>query len=257
LKRKIYLFVVCLMFAKMSFAVTLTQNFDVHIGIFDAAQVVFQYQYDGLHFYTKADINTENLFDTLYPFKGRYESWGRVNNSKVLPENYQTKTQSRHHIRTKKILYNRQGIAYKRISTKDEKRGEAAIVNVPKTADAADLQSVFAELIMQFSKTGSCKLQKEIYDGKKYYRLISEDGETQKRYFDYNKTTYEAHLCSVYLENLKNNNDNILWDVSADKPINLWVKTDEQTKIPVVLEIGIDSTPLGALKVIPTTVEIK
>lgn len=56
---------------------------------------------------------------------------------------------------------------------------------------------------------------------------------------------------------MKDNNDNILWDVSAEKPIWLWIGVDAAADLPYVLEIRIDSTPLGALKVTPKTLEIK
>ena len=64
-------------------------------------------------------------------------------------------------------------------------------------------------------------------------------------------------MCTIYVENLADNNDNILWEVSADKPIKMWVKKDDKTQMPYILEIGIDSTPLGALKVVPIIDEKK
>ena len=59
------------------------------------------------------------------------------------------------------------------------------------------------------------------------------------------------------MKNLKENNDNILWDVSADKPINLWLGVDKTTGLPLIYEIKIDSTPLGELKVMPSNLDVK
>lgn len=98
-------------------------------------------------------------------------------------------------------------------------------------------------------------MTREVYDGKKHYKVIVRDEGTENRYFDLLKRTGNSYKCSIYIENLKNNNDNILWDVSAEKPIYLWIGADVGTKLPFVLEIRIDSTPLGALKVTPRTVE--
>lgn len=128
---------------------------------------------------------------------------------------------------------------------------------MPQSADAADLQTVFAGLIGSFRRTKSCALEREVYDGKKHYRVIARDEGTESRYFELPGRTENAYKCSIYIENLKDNNDNILWDVSAEKPIWLWIGVDAAANLPYVLEIGIDSTPLGALKVTPKTLEIK
>lgn len=237
-------------------AVQLRQEMDARIGIFDAATALLEYEEKGGRYVIGAEVKTANLFDSFYPFTARYASTGRTK-SHFLPELYQTFTQSNSHIRTKKIFYDAAGKAYKRISTKDEKQNTVLIDNVPKNANAADLQTVFAELIGQFRKSGSCMLTREIYDGKKHYRVIVKDLGREKYYAEYLKRTENAAVCSVYIQNLKDNNDNILWDISAEKPINLYIGTDTATKMPYVLEISIDSTPLGALKVTPKSLKIK
>ena len=135
--------------------------------------------------------------------------------------------------------------------TKDEKKNTVPINNVPESADAADLQTVFAELIHNFNQTRRCAMQREVYDGKKHYRVIIRDEGTENRYFDWLKRTENSYKCSFYIENLKENNDNILWDVSADRPIYLWVGVDAKKGVPYVAEIRIEATPLGALTVTP------
>ncbi len=256
--KKIFLFAIaacCI--AGNAAAAGFRQKMDVRIGMFDAAAVVLDYEEKNGKFDISAEVKTANLFDTLYPFTGRYMSSGLTGTKGILPTLYQTYTKSRSHTRTKKIYYDANGIAYKRVSTKDKKQSTAAISDVPKSADAADLQTVFAELIKNFGRDKSCALAREIYDGKKYYKVIAKDEGTESRYFDLLKRTENSYKCSIYIENLKNNNDNILWEVSAEKPIYLWVGVDGKAKLPYVLEIGIDSTPLGALKVTPKTLEIK
>jgi len=255
--KKILLAALLLFAARESAAMVLKQQMNVNIGVFDAASVSLQYDNADNRFYMSATVRTENLFDTLYPFKAIYESKGQRYKDKVIPEIYQTRTQSRNHIRTKKIFYNDKGVAYKRISTKDDKVNESAISGVSKTADAGDLQSVFAEFIQNLADYGHCNLIREIDDGKKHYKFISKDEGMVTRYFEFTKKEEKAHFCSVYVENLKDNNDNILWNVSADKPIKLWVGQDEKTGMPFVFEIGIDSTPLGALKVEPISLDIE
>lgn len=238
------------------------QKMDVSIGVFDAATIVLDYKATPAEYQISAEVKTANFFDTLYPFVGCYSSKGNILKNKgesqgVLPETYQTYTKSRNHVRTKTIRYDDKGYAYQRISTKDDKKNVVPIKDVPQTADAADLQTIFAELIGNFNQTRSCELVREVYDGKKHYRVIAQDEGTENRYFNLLKRTENSYKCSFYIENLKDNNDNILWDVSAETPIYFWIGVEQKSKFPYVLEIRIDSTPLGALKVIPTSLKIK
>jgi len=232
-------------------AASVMQQMDVHIGVFDAAHITFNYYNDKDSYAIDAEIQTTNLFNTLYPFSATYESKGLLIKNKIKPEIYQTQSKTRNHVRGKKIFYNDKGIAYKKTTYKDKKNREAEIVGVSKTADAGDMQTVFAILIQQFAAENNCSLIREVDDGKKHYKVHVTDNGIQKRYFEALLKEEKAHLCTIYIENLADNNDNILWEVSADKPIKLWVMKNEETMMPFILEIGIDSTPLGALKVIP------
>ena len=200
---------------------------------------------------------TQNLFNTLYSFEGRYKSTGKILAHGVWAETYETTSKTRSHLRGKTIFYDKFGKPYQRVSFKDKKQNTVIIDDVPETVDTADLQTVFAELLADFKKTGACGLKREVYDGKKHYNVIVEDKGTFGRYFDFTGKEEKARKCQVYIENLKKNNDNVLWDVTADRPINFWVGTDKNTKMPYILEIGIDSTPLGALKVLLRTLETK
>lgn len=256
--KKILLFLLILVsFKDTAYAVNFSQKMDVKIGVFDAAVVELEYDETDNHYEISADVKTDNFFASVYPFIGKYKSIGLIEKDELLPKVYETYTKSRNHTRTKKIFYDESGKAYKRISTKDDRRNEVEIKNVPKTADVADLQSVFAELISNFQQNKTCILEREVYDGKKHYKVIAKDEGSETRYFEFFRRNEPSYKCVVYIENLKENNDNILWDVSADKPINLWIGWDIKTKMPFVLEISIDSTPLGALKVTPNTLKIK
>ena len=81
--------------------------------------------------------------------------------------------------------------------------------NVPQTADAADLQTVFAELIKKFRAKKSCAMVREVFDRKKHYKVIIKDTGRENRLFEGLNRTENAYKCSIYIENLKNNNDNI------------------------------------------------
>lgn len=239
-------------------AVEILQKMDIKIGVFDAGHMDFWYKdVEENKFMIKTNIKTTNFFGSVYPFVGKYASRGMFDVDKAIASVYENSTESRNHIRTKTILYDEKGVAYLRLSSKDDSKKEFPIKNVPKSADAADLQTIFAELVNKFAKSRRCTLEREVYDGKKHYKAIAEDVGIENRYFDWKKSTVPSYKCSLFIKNLKKNNDNILWDVTAETPINIWLGVDEETNLPYVLEIKIDSTPLGALQVIPSNMNTK
>lgn len=255
--KKLVLFA-CLFWSTGADAGGFTQKMDVEIGVFDAAGITLDYSEKSGRYDINATVTTANLFDTLYPFKGKYQSVGKVlKNGELQPEEYRTSNKTRSHIRRKNVYYDQSGKAYKSVSAKDEREKTYLLDNVPLTADAADLQTVFAELIKNFAAKKRCALVREVFDRKKHYKVIIKDVRREKRHFEGLNRQENAYQCSIYIENLKNNNDNILWDVSADKPIKVWIGYDEKAKMPFLLEIKIDSTPLGELKVSPRTLEFK
>ncbi len=231
-------------------AIGFKQNFNVRVGVFDAATVMIGFEDENNQYQIKAEVKTANFFGGIYPFFGVYKANGRLLNDVVLPLVYETKTETRSNTRTKKILY-QNGRAYKRISSKNGKFNEVEIKNIPSTSDVSDLQTVFAELISNFSKNRDCTITREIYDGKKHYKVIAESRGFENRWFDYLNKNENAYRCSVYIENLRDNNDNVLWDVSAETPINLWLGVDNGKNLPKILEISIDSTPLGGVQITP------
>ena len=257
LMKKVWLLAFFLFLAKDCMAASIMQQMDVRIGIFDAAHIVFNYNNDNARYAIGATVRTANFFNSLYPFSATYESKGSLTENKLKPEVYQTQSKTRNHVRGKTIFYNKDGIAYKKKTFKDKKNKETAILGVSKTADAGDMQTIFAILIQQFASQNTCSLVREVHDGKKHYKVHATDNGLQKRYFDYLQKEEKAHLCTIFIENLADNNDNVLWEVSAEKPIKMWVKKDDKTQMPFILEIGIDSTPLGALRATPVINEKK
>ena len=253
--KKIFLFLCFLFWAKGGFALSAAQHMAVQIGIFDAAEVDLFYTFGETDFDIKADVVTTNVFDTLYPFRANYEAKGQLIKGDVLPSIYTVYSKTRKHVRTKQIFYDDEGKAYKRISAKDKRVKEMKITGVPPTANAADLQSVFATFILFYKENRSCKMVREVYDGKKHYKIFGEDKGQELRFVPFLQSQIRTQACHIYLKNLKDNEDALL-DASADRPIKLWLASDGKTEFPFVVEIGIDSTPLGALKVTPITLDI-
>lgn len=243
--------IICLLGAQEGSAKTFRQEFMVEAGVFDAAKVSIDFNQFDDKYVIATEVQTANVFGSLYPFWAKYEARGSLKKNDVVPLFYLTKTKTRNHQREKKIFYDKNGVAYKRVSKKDDKESQKMINNVPKSSDAADLQSVLAELMIGWRKTKSCNLEREIYDGKKHYKVIVEDKGIENRWFDFLDKKQNTHKCSVYIKNLKENNDNILWDVSADKPINMWIYENKESGFFEIYEINIDKTMVGSIVVYP------
>jgi hypothetical protein len=65
----------------------------------------------------------------LYPFWAKYEARGSLKKNDVVPLFYLTKTKTRNHQREKKIFYDKNGVAYKRVSKKDDKESHKFVVH--------------------------------------------------------------------------------------------------------------------------------
>ena len=256
MNKKVFLFLCFLLWTNGSSALNFKQHMPVQIGVFDAATIDLFYTFDKNSFDIKADVATTHVFEVFYPFLASYEAKGKVVNTDVLPVSYAAYSKTRNHVRINQIFYNDEGQAYKRIYTKDKRKKEKEITDVPLTADVADLQSVFAAFILFYKNKQSCNMGKEIYDGKKHYKISGKDGKTEMRYVDFLQKKVWAHECNITLKNLKDNQDALL-DASVDRTIKLWLGLDDKTEMPFVIEIVVDSTPLGALKVTPVTLDIQ
>ena len=62
----------------------------------------------------------------------------------------------------------------------------------------------------------------------------------------------------MYIQSLDKEDDgDLLWNTTADRPIYFWVLQDGESKLPFLAKIEITSTPLGRLKAYTTEVIIK
>ncbi|MBR5599012.1 MAG: DUF3108 domain-containing protein [Alphaproteobacteria bacterium] len=246
------LLIVCLVWYFSCFnvyGIELKQNFGIKVGVFDAGSVEVKYNSKNGAYVIETKVVTKNFFGKVYPFFAKYEAEGLEVSNGVKPVSYKTETVGRNHKRTKRIFYDKNGRGVKRIATKDGKISQRDIKDMPETADLSDLQSVFAEMIKNILKTGSCSLEREVYDDKKYYKVFIRDEGAENRWFEFLKKNENAYKCSVYIHNLKQNNDNILWDLSADRPINMWFVVDAKREVLEIYEIKIDKTMVGDIVV--------
>lgn len=234
---------------------TLEQKLNVHIGVFDAANATMKYSLDDKSYAFSSVVETAGLFGKLYYFSALYSTKGKIVDNKFITQDYQYTSKSSSHTRTKKLIFDEFGTLYERQSSKDYKKKNVKIDVKKHVHDFNDLQSVFAYLTKQLQESKFCDMKKTVFDGKKTYEIsIQDEGMTD---FQDTDVSYKgkALKCSMVIKRTDNQDDDLLFDTTANRKIYFWVANHEQ--MPFVAKIEIDSTPLGKLKAYTTDVNIK
>ena len=61
----------------------------------------------------------------------------------------------------------------------------------------------------------------------------------------------------MYIDKLEETGDDLLWQLTSDKPVYFWILKDEKTNKPFIARILIEDTPLGQLNVYTTSINVK
>ena len=98
----------------------------------------------------------------------------------------------------------------------------------------------------------------EVFDGKRRFDVIFEDQgrENLSKAEDF-PFEGEAAKCSMYIDKLNSDGDDLLWQLSSDKPIYFWIMKDSASGLPFIAQIKIDDTPLGRLDVKTQKITVK
>ena len=61
----------------------------------------------------------------------------------------------------------------------------------------------------------------------------------------------------MYIDKLGAKGDDLLWELTSDRPIYFWIMTDTQSGRPFIARIIVEDTPLGRLEVYTRKTGIK
>ena len=243
------------LFAFSAQSKTLEQNLNVNIGIFNAASVNMTYSLDNKNYAFSSKVETAGVFSKLYHFNALYSTNGKIVNNKFIAQDYRYTSESSSNIRTKQLVFDNLGKLIERISSKNNKEKKIKITLPEINFDANDLQTVFATLASQISKNNFCAMEKEVFDGKKTYKIsVKDEGKTTLNDKDVNYKG-EALQCSIFIKRTNAEDDDLLFNSTAERPVYVWIGYKQ--KMPFVAKIEIDSTPLGRLKAYTTEVNVK
>ena len=256
-KKAIVAVIISLFLTGNAFAVSVKHHFDATVGIFNAGGADFTYEVDSTKYAVHSHLYTMGLFDALYRFIAKYATSGRIEKNQMKTEHYSYEAQSRFNKRTKKVLYSNDGVPLKSISTKNGKEREKQIKIRDDVNNTTDLQSVFAAMARQYLQTGNCKSVRKVFDSKRRYDVIFQDlgadwleKDERSPYFG------KALKCSMSIDRLKEEGDDLLWKLTSDSPVYFWIMHDKQTDLPFIARVNVGSTPLGEMNVYTTKIEV-
>mgnify|MGYP000763921705 FL=1 len=198
------------------------------------------------------------MFNALYPFKANYATTGKIVNGNFETTGYHYDSQSRFNKRTKELVYDDNGMPLYRISSKNDKTKKVEIEQNADNRDTTDLQTVFAELARQYNNVKFCDSRMQVFDGKRRFDVIFRDeGKERLVANEYSPYGGDAAKCSMYIDKLGAKGDDLLWELSSDRPIYFWLLEDSEKHKPFIARISIDDTPLGRLNVYTNKVTVK
>ena len=237
----------------------LKHDFIVHIGPFDAGRTSFEYNFTPRTYEARSSVETNGLFDLLYPFKAQYLTSGLIRGD----ESFQTKvykyhSQTRSNYRTKEMIYDDKGLPVYRLSSKNDSHRKVDISYDPKNEGTTDLQTVFANIARQYTELRFCDSRMEVFDGKHRFAVVFKDeGDENLTASEISPFGGRAHKCSLYIDKLNNEGDDLLWQITSERPIYFWILEDQTSRLPFIARVNIPDTPLGELNVYTGKITIK
>ncbi len=251
-------FFTCLFWCYDAAAFTVRHDLFVTVGAFDASKTEFTYTLTPDNYQITSSVTTNGFFDTVYPFKAEYHTSGIIKNDNLTTIDYNYTSRSRFNTRTKKVFYNKAGEPISQSSSKNGKSKQRKFDPSPVKADTFDLQTVLAKLTRQYNTLGFCDSQLVVYDGKRSFKVIFKDeGYVNLPPEEHSFYSGETVKCSLQIDKLLNEDDDTLWEFSANKPIYFWIARDKKTNHPFIAKVQIKSTPLGELNAYTSKITIE
>lgn len=247
-----------LLMASSAHAFSVKHDFFVTVGPFDASKTEFTYSLDNNSYQVCSQVSTNGFFDTVYPFKADYRTSGDIINNQMITSDYNYTSQSRFNTRGKQVFYNDQGQPLYQISSKNGKAKKKDFEPSPTPADTFDLQTVLAKLAYQYNQFGFCDSHLAVYDGKRRFDVVFKDlGDDTVSPNEHSFYSGSAAKCSMHITKLLSEDDDSLWEFSANKPVYFWIARDKSSNYPFIARVLIEDTPLGKLTAYTSQITVK
>lgn len=258
MKKSFFISLIAASFSLNAQAYETTHDCTIFLGIFNAGNAQFGYNITPATYNVKSTIQTAGIFGGLYPFSAEYKTTGTIKNDKLTPLSYKSNSKSRFNTRKKEMFY-QDGKPTYRISTKNSSNGKKVeILPPPDNIKTSDLQTTLAQIINQYENVKFCNARLAVFDGKKRFDIVfNDEGEEYLPANEHTSFSGTAHKCSFYADDLGQNYDDLIFQLTPKNPISVWILEDEKTKRPFIAKLEKKSTSLGKLVVYTNKVNIK
>lgn len=229
------------------------------LGPFNASNASFTYNITPQSYLVHTNIQTDGFFSTLYPFTAEYKTTGTIKNNTFNTTSYVSDSKSRFNTRKKEMFYDNNGKPIYRISNKNSSnQKKVEILPPPDNIHTTDLQTVLAEMIVQYTKMGFCNARLHVFDGKKNFDIVFQDeGKENISANEYSPYEGTAAKCSFYADDLGQNHDDLIFQITPDNPFYVWILKDKKNNHPFIAKLEKPSTILGKLTVYTKSIEFK
>ena len=239
-------------------ALAVKHHFTAFIGLFNASTAEFEYDLKPAAYAVRAIVRTYGTFGFLYPFEADYYTGGNIEGDFLETSAYRYTSKSRFNQRSKVMIYDENGLPVYAVSSKNGKEKKKAIEACTDNKNTTNLQTVLAAIARQYQKMGFCDSKIPVFDGKRRFDVIFRDEGTEEiKANEYSPYAGKAAKCSMYIDKLGAEGDDLLWQLSSDRPVYFWILKDKQSGAPFIARVKIDETPLGEMNVYTTKIEVK
>jgi len=239
-------------------ALSVKHDFTAFVGPFNASTAEFEYTLTPKNYAVRSVVRTNGTFGFLYPFEANYHTGGNIEGGKFETSAYSYTSKSRFNKRSKVMIYNKDGQPIFTVSSKNGKEKKKEIEISADNKGTTNLQTVLAAIARQYNEVGFCDSKIAIFDGKRRFDAIFRDeGKENLKANEYSAFAGSAAKCSMYIDKLGAEGDDLLWQLSSDRPVYFWILKDEQSGAPFIARVKIDETPLGEMNVYTTKIEVK
>ena len=257
-KFTIYFFASLLLLPPASHAFSVKHDLFVTVGAFDASLTEFTYTLTPKDYQITSTVSTNGFFDTIYPFKANYKTTGKLLKDKMITTDYNYNSQSRFKFYSKKVFFSPHGEPLYQIAAKNSKEKKRTFDPSPTPADTFDLLTIFARMAWQYNQVGFCDSQLAVYDGKRRFDVIFKDeGSDTLPKNEHSFYSGKAAKCSFHIVKLLSDDDDSLWEFTANKPVYFWIARDPKTNYPFIAHVLVNDTPLGKLNAYTTKITIE
>ena len=245
-------------FASSAEALSVKHDFTAFVGPFNASTAEFEYTLTKKSYAVRSVVRTNGTFGFLYPFEANYYTGGSIEGDRLETSAYRYTSQSRFNKRSKVMIYNEDGQPVFAVSSKNGREKKKEIEATADSKNTTNLQTVLAAIARQYNQVGFCDSRIPIFDGKRRFDAIFRDeGKEEIKANEYSAFAGRAAKCSMYIDKLGAEGDDLLWQLSSDRPVYFWILKDEQSGAPFIARVKIDETPLEEMNVYTTKIEVK